>query len=117
MSARCAASCVPSRHTTDSWTETPPAEERPLWIAPSAGKDMPGRDRMGRAGLGSTGRRTGGLMKLKGIVTVIRVPFLILALILGILGAAVAWYESRRFGSPFDMGYAFLATFGLLVAP
>ena len=55
-------------------------------------------------------------MKLKGIVTVIRVPFLILALILGILGAAVAWYESRRFGSPFDMGYAFLATFGLLVA-
>ena len=55
-------------------------------------------------------------MKLKGIVTVIRVPFLILALILGILGAAVAWYESRRSGSPFDMGYAFLATFGLLVA-
>jgi 1,4-dihydroxy-2-naphthoate octaprenyltransferase len=55
-------------------------------------------------------------MKLEGIVTVIRVPFLILALILGILGAAVAWYESRRFGSPFDMKYALLATFGLLVA-
>ncbi|MBU4370469.1 MAG: prenyltransferase [Proteobacteria bacterium] len=55
-------------------------------------------------------------MKFKGIVTVIRVPFLILALILGILGAAVAWYESRRFGTPFDMGYALLATFGLLVA-
>jgi 1,4-dihydroxy-2-naphthoate octaprenyltransferase len=55
-------------------------------------------------------------MKLKGIVTIIRVPFLILALILGILGAAVAWYESRRFGSPFDMGYAVLATFGLSVA-
>jgi 1,4-dihydroxy-2-naphthoate polyprenyltransferase len=55
-------------------------------------------------------------MKLKGIVTIVRVPFLILALILGILGAAVAWYESRRFGSPFSMGYAMLATFGLLVA-
>jgi 1,4-dihydroxy-2-naphthoate octaprenyltransferase len=63
-------------------------------------------------------------MKLKGIVTVIRVPFLILALILGILGACVAWYESRLFGSPFmssfnpkfNLGYAFLATFGLLVA-
>jgi 1,4-dihydroxy-2-naphthoate octaprenyltransferase len=55
-------------------------------------------------------------MKLKGILTVIRIPFLILALILGILGAAVAWYESRRFGSTFNMGYAVLATFGLLVA-
>lgn len=55
-------------------------------------------------------------MKFKGIVTVIRVPFLILALILGILGAAVAWYESRRFGTPFHAGYALLATFGLLVA-
>lgn len=55
-------------------------------------------------------------MKFQGIVTVIRVPFLILALILGILGAAVAWYESRRFGTPFHAGYALLATFGLLVA-
>lgn len=55
-------------------------------------------------------------MKLTGVITIIRVPFLILALILGILGAAVAWYESRRFGSPFDMGYALLATFGLSVA-
>ncbi len=55
-------------------------------------------------------------MKFKGIVTIIRVNFLILALILGILGAAVAWYESRRTGSPFHMVYAILATFGLLVA-
>lgn len=55
-------------------------------------------------------------MKIRGIVTIARVPFLILALILGVLGAAVAWYESRRFGSPFSMGYAALATFGLLVA-
>ncbi len=55
-------------------------------------------------------------MKLQGIITVIRIPFLILALILGILGAAVAWYEARLFGSPFNPGYALLATFGLLVA-
>jgi 1,4-dihydroxy-2-naphthoate octaprenyltransferase len=56
------------------------------------------------------------LTKFKGIMTVIRVPFLILALILGILGACIAWYESRRFGSPFHIGDAFLATFGLLIA-
>lgn len=55
-------------------------------------------------------------MTFKGVVTVVRIPFLILALILGILGAAVAWYESRLFGSPFNPGYALLATFGLLVA-
>lgn len=55
-------------------------------------------------------------MSFKGVVTVIRIPFLILALILGILGAAVAWYESRLYGSPFNLGYAVLATFGLLVA-
>ena len=55
-------------------------------------------------------------MTFKGIVTVIRVPFLILALILGILGAAIAWYESRNFGSPFNMWYAIFATVGLLIA-
>jgi 1,4-dihydroxy-2-naphthoate octaprenyltransferase len=55
-------------------------------------------------------------MTLKGVITVIRIPFLILALILGILGAAVAWYESQRFGSPFSICYAILATLGLLVA-
>ena len=55
-------------------------------------------------------------MKLKGIITVIRIPFLILALILGILGAAVAWYESVRYGSPFNIGYAVLATIGLMIA-
>jgi 1,4-dihydroxy-2-naphthoate octaprenyltransferase len=55
-------------------------------------------------------------MQFKGVVTIIRVPFLILALILGILGAAVAWYDSIRLGTPFDLGYAVLATFGLAVA-
>jgi 1,4-dihydroxy-2-naphthoate polyprenyltransferase len=55
-------------------------------------------------------------MTLKGIITIIRIPFLILALILGILGTAVAWYESIRYGSPFNIGYAILAIFGLLIA-
>jgi 1,4-dihydroxy-2-naphthoate octaprenyltransferase len=55
-------------------------------------------------------------MTLKGVITVIRVPFLILALILAVLGAAIAWYEARLFGSSFYLGYALLATFGLLVA-
>ncbi|MGB4543571.1 MAG: hypothetical protein WBI25_03245, partial [Smithellaceae bacterium] len=48
------------------------------------------------------------VMFFKGIITVIRVPFLLLALILGILGAAVAWYEARLWGSPFHLGYALL---------
>jgi 1,4-dihydroxy-2-naphthoate octaprenyltransferase len=61
------------------------------------------------------GLREEGQMNIKGIITIIRIPFLILALILGILGAAVAWNEARRFGSPFHIGYALLATFGLLV--
>ncbi len=55
-------------------------------------------------------------MTFKGVVTIIRIPFLLLALILGLLGAAVAWYESRRFGTPFNLGYACLATVGLLIA-
>ncbi|OPY84988.1 MAG: 1,4-dihydroxy-2-naphthoate octaprenyltransferase [Smithella sp. PtaU1.Bin162] len=55
-------------------------------------------------------------MNIQGIVTVIRIPFLILSLILGVLGAAVAWYESRNFGSPFNMGYAVFALVGLLIA-
>lgn len=55
-------------------------------------------------------------MNIKGIVTVIRIPFLILSLILGILGAAVAWYEYRHFGSTFNMRYAILALVGLLIA-
>ncbi|MDA8126195.1 MAG: prenyltransferase [Deltaproteobacteria bacterium] len=54
-------------------------------------------------------------MNIKGIVTIIRVPFLILALILGVLGTGVAWYEARRFGAPFQGGYAVLATLGLLI--
>ena len=55
-------------------------------------------------------------MTLKGFMGIIRAPFLILASILAFLGASIAWYESREFGTGFNLGYAFLAGFGLLVA-
>ncbi|MDD5190929.1 MAG: prenyltransferase, partial [Dehalococcoidales bacterium] len=55
-------------------------------------------------------------MTIKGFLGIIRAPFLLLAAILGFLGASVAWYESREFGTAFNLGYAFLAGFGLLVA-
>jgi 1,4-dihydroxy-2-naphthoate polyprenyltransferase len=55
-------------------------------------------------------------MKFKGIMTIVRPNFLILAVILGILGTSIAWYEHQEFGGPFNLGYAFLATFGLIVA-
>ena len=55
-------------------------------------------------------------MKLKGIMTIARPNFLILSAILGLLGTAIAWYEHQEYGGPFNLGYAFLATFGLIVA-
>jgi 1,4-dihydroxy-2-naphthoate octaprenyltransferase len=55
-------------------------------------------------------------MKFKGIMTIARPNFLILSAILGLLGTAIAWYEHQEFGGPFNLGYAFLATFGLIVA-
>jgi 1,4-dihydroxy-2-naphthoate octaprenyltransferase len=55
-------------------------------------------------------------MKFKGILTLARPNFLILSAILGGLGSSIAWYEHREFGGPFNVGYAFLATFGLIVA-
>ena len=55
-------------------------------------------------------------MKLKGIITIARPQFLILSIILGFLGTAIAWYEHQEYGGPFHLGYAFLATFGLMVA-
>ncbi|MDD5288109.1 MAG: prenyltransferase [Dehalococcoidales bacterium] len=55
-------------------------------------------------------------MKLKGIITIARPAFLILSVILGFLGAAVAWYEHQEYGGAFNLGYAFLAGFGLIVA-
>jgi 1,4-dihydroxy-2-naphthoate octaprenyltransferase len=58
-------------------------------------------------------------MKLKGILTIARPQFLILAVILGFLGTSIAWYEHQEFGgtaNPFNLGYALLATFGLVIA-
>ena len=56
------------------------------------------------------------MMKFKGFMMIVRAPFLLLALILGFLGASIAWYESREFGGYFNLGYASLAGFGLIVA-
>ena len=55
-------------------------------------------------------------MKFKGFMMIVRAPFLLLSVVLGFLGASIAWYESREFGGDFNLGYAFLAGFGLLVA-
>ena len=55
-------------------------------------------------------------MRLKGIMTIVRPNFLILSAILGFLGSAIAWYEHQEYGGPFNLGYAFLATAGLIIA-
>ncbi len=55
-------------------------------------------------------------MKIKGILTIARPNFLILSAILGFLGSAIAWYEHQEYGGPFNLGYAFIATAGLIVA-
>ena len=49
-------------------------------------------------------------------MTIVRPNFLILSAILGFLGSAIAWYEHQEYGGPFNLGYAFLATAGLIVA-
>jgi 1,4-dihydroxy-2-naphthoate octaprenyltransferase len=41
---------------------------------------------------------------------------LFLAVVLGFLGASVAWYESGPSGGMFNLGYAFLAGFGIVLA-
>jgi len=53
---------------------------------------------------------------VKKWLLVIRAPFLPLSVVLALLGASVAWYESQEFGTAFHLGYAFLAGFGLLLA-
>lgn len=50
-------------------------------------------------------------MKLKKWLMVIRAPFLPLSVVLGFLGACIAWYDG-----PFHLGYAFIAFFGILLA-
>jgi 1,4-dihydroxy-2-naphthoate octaprenyltransferase len=55
---------------------------------------------------------------MKKWLMVIRAPFLPLAVVLGFLGACIAWYESREIGATFDfnIGYAVLAGVGILLA-
>jgi 1,4-dihydroxy-2-naphthoate octaprenyltransferase len=55
-------------------------------------------------------------MKLHALMLVSRAPFLLLAVVLGFLGAALAWYEHQEYGSTFSLGYAFLAGIGLVIA-
>jgi 1,4-dihydroxy-2-naphthoate octaprenyltransferase len=55
-------------------------------------------------------------LKLKIWFLETRPQFLLLSVVLALLGASIAWYESKEFGSPFNLGYAFLAGFGLLLA-
>jgi len=53
---------------------------------------------------------------MKKWLLVIRAPFLLLAVVLGFLGASIAWYEAKEFGGSFDLGYAWLASLGILLA-
>ncbi len=53
---------------------------------------------------------------MKKWLMVIRAPFLPLSVVLAFLGASIAWYEAKKFGSPFSIGYALLAGFGILLA-
>jgi 1,4-dihydroxy-2-naphthoate polyprenyltransferase len=55
-------------------------------------------------------------MKLKSLMMIFRAPFLLLAVVLGFLGASLAWYEHQEYGSAFSLGYAFLAGAGLVIA-
>ena len=55
-------------------------------------------------------------MKLKSLMVAVRANFLLLAVVLGFLGASVAWYEHQEFGGNFSLGFAFLAGFGLVLA-
>ena len=56
-------------------------------------------------------------MKLKSLMMISRAPFLLLAVVLGFLGASLAWYEHQKFEDvSFNLGYAFLAGIGLVIA-
>ena len=55
-------------------------------------------------------------MKLKIWFLETRPQFLLLSVVLAFLGTCIAWYEAKEFGGNFDLGYAFLAGFGLLLA-
>ncbi len=54
-------------------------------------------------------------MKLKSLMIAVRANFLLLAVVLGFLGGSLAWYEHQEFGRDFNLAYAFLAGFGLVL--
>ena len=53
---------------------------------------------------------------MKKWLVVVRAQFLLLSLVLALLGASLAWYQTRLAGDPFNLGYAFLAFVGILLA-
>ncbi|MFH1619092.1 MAG: prenyltransferase [bacterium] len=55
-------------------------------------------------------------MKLKSLMVAVRANFLLLAVVLSFLGGSLAWYEHRKYGSDFNLAYAFLAGIGLVLA-
>ena len=56
-------------------------------------------------------------MKLKKWLMVIRAPFLPLSVVLAFLGACIAWWYDNTFNlGLFNLGYAFIAGFGILLA-
>jgi 1,4-dihydroxy-2-naphthoate octaprenyltransferase len=54
-------------------------------------------------------------MKLKVLLVAFRANFLTLAVVLGFLGASLAWYEHQEYGSDFNIWYAVLAGVGLVL--
>jgi len=55
-------------------------------------------------------------MKLKVWFLETRPHFLLLSVVLAFLGASIAWYGSKEFGGAFNLGYAWLAFLGILLA-
>ncbi len=53
---------------------------------------------------------------MKKWLVVVRAQFLLLSLVLALLGASLAWYETRLAGTDFTLGYAVLAFVGILLA-
>jgi len=55
-------------------------------------------------------------MKPKSVMIAVRANFLLLSVALAVLGSGLAWYEHQKFGGSFNLGFAFLAGFGLMLA-
>ncbi|MDP2919633.1 MAG: prenyltransferase [Dehalococcoidia bacterium] len=53
-------------------------------------------------------------MKFKTLLVAVRANFLLLSVILGFLGASLAWYEHQEYGGDFNLAFAFIAGIGLV---